>query len=234
MFSRVNVDRVSLVIVDQIKGLIREGKLRPGDRLPTERELCQRFGVSRVPVREALRVLEATGLATVRVGARGGGYLTSPTAERLGEGLSDLLSLSPLTAANVTEARMIVELGILPLVVERATADDITELYDLIEAGGTALQDGTYTMEMSAAFHIRVADSAHNPAISMLVRGFHGPLLMSLEKAMEIAPAMGRLGIDEHLKLVDAIRFRDLAAAETVLREHLHRTARRVEHTRLD
>src|SRR5690349_18760873 len=87
LFRPVNVDRVSQVIVDQIKALVREGKLATGDRLPSERDLCQRFGVSRVTVREALRVLEANGLIEIRVGARGGAFVSSPSKERLGEGL---------------------------------------------------------------------------------------------------------------------------------------------------
>jgi len=84
MFAKVSVDRVSQVIVDQIKLLIRDGRLTPGDRLPSERDLCQRFGVSRVTVREALRVLEASGLVEIRVGARGGAFVTTPSTERLG------------------------------------------------------------------------------------------------------------------------------------------------------
>ena len=62
MFSPVNVDRVAQVIVDQIKLLIRDGRLLPGDRLPSERELCQHFGVSRVTVRQSLQRLAAAGL----------------------------------------------------------------------------------------------------------------------------------------------------------------------------
>src|ERR1700742_2886057 len=103
MFSPVSVDRVSQVIVDQVKALIRDGRLQPGDRLPSERELCQRFGVSRVTVREALRVLEATGLIDIRVGAHGGAFVTTPTSQQVGAGLADLLNLSPLTALQVTE-----------------------------------------------------------------------------------------------------------------------------------
>src|SRR3954469_14500210 len=128
LFSPVSVGRISEVIVEQMRILIREGKLVPGDRLPSERNLCERFGVSRVTVREALRVLEASGLVAVRVGARGGAFVTSPSQARLGEGLADLLQLSPLTAAEVTEARMVFELGIVPLVVERATEDDLVAL----------------------------------------------------------------------------------------------------------
>jgi GntR family transcriptional regulator, transcriptional repressor for pyruvate dehydrogenase complex len=229
LFSRVTVDRVSQVIVDQIKLLIRDGKLRPGDRLPSERDLCQRFGVSRVTVREALRVLEASGLVAIRVGAHGGAFLTTPSAERLGEGLADLLSLSPLTATTVTEARMVVELGILPLVVERATDEDITDLFAMVEEGHAALQEGLYTMGMSAAFHVRVAGCTHNPAIEMLVHSFHGPMLMSLRQAQVAAPLMGHLGTEEHRELAEAIQRRDLPAAERVMRAHLDRTAKPVQ-----
>ena len=170
LFSAVSVGRVSQVIVDQIRTLIRQGRLRPGDRLPSERDLCERFGVSRVTVREALRVLEAGGLIDVRVGARGGAFVTTPTNARLGEGLADLLQLSPLTAAEVTEARMVFELGIVPLVVERATEEDLVALERLCEDQQTALDDQRYTMEMSAEFHVRVAASTHNKAVEMLVQ----------------------------------------------------------------
>jgi DNA-binding FadR family transcriptional regulator len=227
MFSPVNVDRVSQVIVDQIKALIRDGRLLPGDRLPSERELCQRFGVSRVTVREALRVLEATGLLTIRVGAHGGAFLTSPTTERLSEGLADLISVSTLTAANVTEARIIVELGILPLAVERATDEDIAALFEMVDDAEQELEAGAYDVEMSAAFHIRVAQCTHNPAIAMLVQSFHGPLLMSLAEAHQSAPMNSR-GIDEHRKLSQAIKDRDLAAAREIATTHLDRTARRI------
>lgn len=227
MFSPVNVDRVSQVIVDQIKVLIRDGRLLPGDRLPSERELCQRFGVSRVTVREALRVLEASGLVAIRVGAHGGAFLTTPSAARLGEGLADLISLAPLTAVNVTEARIIVELGILPLAVERATEEDIAALFAMVEESEAAVAEGKYTVEMSAAFHIRVGVCTHNPAIEMLLSSFHGPMRMSIEES-HIAAPMGHRGTEEHRKLAEAIQARDLAAAREVMTTHLERTAQRV------
>lgn len=228
MFSRVNVGRVSQVIVDQIKVLLRDGKLKPGDRLPSERDLCQRFGVSRVTVREALRVLEAGGLVEIRVGARGGAFLTTPSSERLGEGLADLLRLSPLTASEVTEARMVFELGIIPIAVERATEQDIADLLGMVEQAQAALKNDTYSMAMSAAFHVRIASCTHNPAIEMLVQSFHGPLLMSLQEARVAAPLMGHRGTDEHLELARAIERRDVEGAVKIMRKHLERTASRV------
>ncbi len=225
MFRPVSVDRVSQVIVDQIKLLMREGKLTNGDRLPSERDLCQRFGVSRVTVREALRVLEANGLISIRVGARGGAFVASPTKERLSEGLADLMTLSALTPSDVTEARTVIELGILPFVVERATEADVVNLRRMVDEGYDALDRNAYTMEMSAAFHVGVATSAHNPAIESLVQSFHGPMLQSLRQARNVAPAMGRKGTDEHAALVDAIEQRDIKAATQVMVTHLGRTA---------
>jgi DNA-binding FadR family transcriptional regulator len=230
MFKAVSLSRVSQAIVEQIKLLLRQGRLTPGDRLPSERELCERFTVSRVTVREALRVLEAGGLIEIRVGARGGAFVTSPTSQQLGEGLADLLHLSPLTAPQVTEARQIFELGIVPLVIERATNQDITALHEMVHTQQTALQRGDYLMSMSADFHVRVAACTHNPAIEMLVRSFHGPLLMSLLQAQVAAPLMGHRGSTEHAAFIDAIEARDLPQAHTIMREHLQRTADRVNH----
>src|ERR687895_639413 len=112
LFNPVNDRRISELIVDQVRLLIRQGDLTAGDRLPAERELCERFGVSRVTVREALRVLEANGLVDIRVGARGGAFVTAPSSRLVGAGITDLITLSTLSAAEVTETRMVLELGI--------------------------------------------------------------------------------------------------------------------------
>jgi DNA-binding FadR family transcriptional regulator len=219
---------MSEAIVEQIRTLIRAEKLRPGDRLPSERDLGEQMGVSRVTIREAMRVLEARGLVEIRVGARGGAIVTSPTSTRLGSDLADLVSLSPLTAVEVTEARQVVELGIIPLVVQRATETDIAELRAMVSEHHAALKAGEYGMAMSAAFHVRVAACTHNSAIEMFVHSFHGPLLMSLREAQGIAPLMGQKGSVEHRDLVEAIARREVEAAEKIMRVHLERTAKRV------
>ena len=133
LFSKVSVGRISEIIVEQIRLLMRQGQLRPGDRLPPERDLCERFGVSRVTVREALRMLESSGLVEIRVGARGGAFVTAPSSDRVGEGLTDLLSLSVITTTDITEIRMVLETGIVPLVCERATEEDLAGLDDICQ-----------------------------------------------------------------------------------------------------
>ncbi|MBO0831188.1 MAG: FadR family transcriptional regulator [Actinobacteria bacterium] len=217
------------MIVDQIRDLIRQGRLQPGDRLPAERELCDRFGVSRVTVREALRVLESSGLVEIRVGARGGAFVTAPDRARLGEGLADLLTMSAVSAADVTEARFILELGLVPLVCERATDADIEALRQICrDARAEARRTSVYSMDLSAQFHVRVAESSHNAAVAMLVESFREPLLMSLEAAHDRAPEMGQLGVREHEQFVTAIAARDAERASQIMRRHLARTAQRV------
>jgi GntR family transcriptional regulator, transcriptional repressor for pyruvate dehydrogenase complex len=229
LFSKVSVGRMSEIIVEKIRELMREGQLKPGDRLPPERELCERFGVSRVTMREALRMLESAGLVEIRVGARGGAFVTAPSSNRVGEGLADLLTLSVIGAADVTEVRLILEVGIVPLVCERATEEDLAALEAICERSEEALRKGEYSMDMSLEFHTAVAQATHNPALEMLVESFRGPILMSLMEAREVAPEMGGLGTKEHEQFIEAVRRRDADEASRIMREHLTRTARRVK-----
>jgi GntR family transcriptional regulator, transcriptional repressor for pyruvate dehydrogenase complex len=228
MFTAVTPNRMSEAIVSQIKTLIRTNRLTPGDRLPSERELGERMGVSRVTVREALRVLEAGGLVEIRVGARGGAFVTTPSSERLGAGLADLIDLAPVTSVEVTEARLVFELGIIPMIVQRATDEDIEQLRQLTRDHVAALRRGDYTMAMSAGFHHRLAACTHNAAIEMLVHSFHGPLLMSLREAATAAPLMGQRGVYEHRDLVEAIAERNAGKAAEIMQRHLSRTARQL------
>jgi GntR family transcriptional repressor for pyruvate dehydrogenase complex len=233
MFNPVSLARASQAIVDQVRALIGNGQLSAGERLPSERDLCDRFGVSRVTVREALRILEASGLVAVKVGARGGAFITTPSSDRVGRGIADYLTMSPsITAAEVTEARLILEVGIVPVVCERATDEDIAGLLALCDEADAAMTRGDYTMELSAEFHIRVARLAHNGAIEMLLRPFHGPMLDSLKEAREAAPVMGALGVKEHRRFVEAVRARDAEKAGKLMKSHLERTASRVKAAR--
>jgi DNA-binding FadR family transcriptional regulator len=228
LLSPVTDRRISALIVDQVRSLIHDGKLTPGDRLPPEREMCERFGVSRVTVREALRVLEAGGLVDIRVGAHGGAFVTQPTSDRVGASITDLLTLSSVTATDVTEVRLVLEVGIIPLLCANAGEADIAALEDICDRQQAALTAGEFDVSLSAEFHTRLAASTHNNAFEMLIHSFHGPLLMSLAKAKQTAPEMGKRGLEEHRALISAIREDDVAAGERIMREHLSRTADRL------
>lgn len=173
-------------------------------------------------------MLESSGLVEIRVGARGGAFVTAPSSDWVGEGLTDLLFMSVVSAADVTEVRLILEVGIVPLVCERATDEDLVELEKICARAQEALRAGEYSMDMSLEFHARVAQATHNPALEMLVESFRGPILMSLQEAHEAAPEMGHVGTEEHELFIQAVRRRDVDGASRIMREHLTRTAGRV------
>lgn len=222
LFAPMPAVRTSAAIVSRLRAMIRSGELPLGHRLPSERELCEQLGVSRLSLREALRVLESSGLIEIRLGARGGAFVTAPTADSAGQGITDLLSTSGLSAVNVTEARMLFELGvILPLAADRATATDLRELRALCDEEERARNQGTYSAAVSFAFHQRLAAATHNPAVQMIMESFREAILMSIHEAHHT----GNSGAAEHRAFVDAIERGDVTEARRILADHLQRTA---------
>jgi GntR family transcriptional regulator, transcriptional repressor for pyruvate dehydrogenase complex len=232
LFSKVSTARASADVVAQIRTAMDTGVLKPGDRLPPERELAERLGVSRVTVRDALRILEANGLVVIRVGARGGAFVTAPEPDHVSEGLANMLMMSQVSADDITEARMILELGAIELVCQRATSDDIEALMEICDRSEKALAQGTFDVALSAEFHTRLARSAHNFAVELITEAFQEPMLRSLVRAKSIDPHMGDPGVFEHRRIVVAIQAGDVESATTIMSSHLGRTADRLRKAR--
>ena len=222
MFAPIAVARASSSIADQIRQAIVTGRLTQGSRLPPERELAEQFGVSRVTVRDALRALEAMGLLEVRVGARGGAFVTVPSGSIMGQTMSDMMMMSALTPEDIVEARLVIELGTVTLACVRATDDDLARLRELCEQGREALAAGTYDRELSWDFHAALVASIHNPAVAGLTQSFRSTLSMHPIRTREGARAFERT-VDEHMRIVEALERRDGSGARTEMAHHLLR-----------
>jgi GntR family transcriptional repressor for pyruvate dehydrogenase complex len=222
LFAPVSVARASSSIADQIRQAIVTGKLDQGERLPPERELAEQFGVSRVTVRDALRALEAMGLIEVRVGARGGAFVTVPTGSIVGQTMSDMMMMSAVTPEDIVEARLVVELGTVTLACARATDEDLAALKELAERSQAAIAGKTYTRELSWDFHALVATAAHNGAIEGLTSSFRSSLSMHPIRTREGAKAYA-LTVEEHATILEAIVARDGATARREMSKHLLR-----------
>ena len=105
-FRRVQVARAFEDIARQIREELLQGRLRPGDRLPAERELAVQFGVSRNTLREALRSLEIAGLITLRKGAAGGAFINDTNGDTVVTSIKDMFSLGAVTTEQITQARI--------------------------------------------------------------------------------------------------------------------------------
>jgi GntR family transcriptional repressor for pyruvate dehydrogenase complex len=226
LFAPVATARISSAIVDQVRELIRSGRLAAGDRLPSERELAEQFGVSRVTVRDALRSLEAVGLLRIKVGANGGAFLRAPSTADAGRGMSDMLLMAQLSPEDVAEARLMLELNTVMLAVNRAESSDIEALRSICERSAALLEDGEYDVHLSWDFHERLAGATHNPAIEMIHHSFRGPLSLARARAREPASIAHRRTVEEHTEIVDALEARDVERAREVMAHHLVRATK--------
>jgi GntR family transcriptional regulator, transcriptional repressor for pyruvate dehydrogenase complex len=226
LFAPVRGQRMSGEIVGQMLALIRNGRLQEGDRLPAERELATQMGVSRVTVRDALRVLEVMGLVTIRVGSAGGAFIRRPSADVIGENVFNLLTMGLFEPQQIAEARLVLELGILDLAVERVTDEDLEALTDICRRSREAFEAGDYDRELAVAFHTRLARATKNEAIAMLSESFAGPLSMAAVRATQVRKDANRRTIEEHEQIVRALRDRNPERASRVMITHLLRGRR--------
>jgi GntR family transcriptional repressor for pyruvate dehydrogenase complex len=219
--------RGSASIVEQLVDLVRAQHLRPGDQLPPERELGQLLGASRATVREALRVLESRGLLRVRVGARGGAFVAIPSSNHAGQGFLDLLISRGVSISQVTEARRVLEIGVIPIVCTTATEADLARLAALNERDQQALQEGTYQESHGVEFHQAFVASAHNPVVDTMMASIRDVLLASLRLTQRVPATSRTEGLAEHRDLIDAVAGGRVADAVRIVRRHLERTEQR-------
>ncbi len=169
-FTKVKQERLADAITRQLESLILEGVLRPGDRLPPERELAQELEVSRPSLREALQKLEAAGLVETRHG--GGSYVKSAFASVISDPLTDLFDRHPEAALDFVEFRMTLDGTVAYYAALRSTAEDraiLTQRFRAIEASHVG-DDPVQEAERDAEFHLAIAEASHNVVLLHVMR----------------------------------------------------------------
>ncbi|WP_076999794.1 FadR/GntR family transcriptional regulator [Variovorax sp. KK3] len=169
----INPQRIFQEVANQLRRLISEGKLRPGDKLPPERELAKRFGVSRNTMREALRALELSGLIELRLGATGGAFVLPGSSNAVVAGMRDLYFLGAITPQHLTEARIAVSAAVIRVACARITDEEIDALEANVAAAERARQAGDFEERTRhhQAFHVMLACSTHNPVLIATTEG---------------------------------------------------------------
>ncbi len=167
-FLSVKPNRVSHQIAEQIRNLILEGRLKPGDKLPSERELSKIIGIGRLSLREGLRILEASGILRTQYGVHSGTYVAKISLEHLTERLFDILRLSDITIDQLTEARLEISLINLKYFIERGIKEDIQELETCVREIERLLKSGFQTREQNLLFHQLIAKGSKNPVFISL------------------------------------------------------------------
>lgn len=216
--------RLSDAIAEQIEGLIANGDLRPGDNLPSERDLSAQLDVSRPSLREALLILESRGLLHAR---RGGGYtVTDVTGPIITDPLVHLLQRHPSAVNDVLELRHGLECISAQFAALRATDADIKKLNSLV----TSMRkrkgefDAFEDADRDADFHMAVAEASHNIALVHVTRGLFNLMRINMLRAREaLYHQQDNVALldEQHLAIVKAIAARDPSAARKAANLHL-------------
>ncbi len=205
-------------IADQIAALIRRGEYRPGARLPPERDLAAKLGVSRPSVREALIALEVEGFVEVRVGS--GVYVADArhTAARR--------PLLPPDSGpfELIDARRLIESECAALAARHATPAQVRQMRAALASMSRDRSKHVVPLDGDHLFHLRIAEASGNSALALVVQTLWaqrtGPLFLQLEHHFD-TPALWSAAIDEHQAVLDAIEAHNPVAARAAMRQHL-------------
>jgi GntR family transcriptional regulator, transcriptional repressor for pyruvate dehydrogenase complex len=187
-FTPARVSRTYDAVVGQVRGAIADGRLKPGDRLPSALELSREFEVSRNAVLEALRVLERSGLVSLRRGSRGGAFVCALSGDELTEPLH-LMMETEVPVIDMVEIRRVIEGNTAGWAATRATQRELDAIQDIVSqwewlAVQPEPEHWQQALAADARFHTMVADASHNAAASAFVRGILG----SLDRMMAAYP----------------------------------------------
>ena len=221
MFKPVKSRKLYLEIVTQVKQLIEQGILKPGDKLPSEHELTKQFNASRASIREAIAALELSGIVEGRRGD--GNYICegidnlkfSTTVQDLGSRLSPF---------ELLEARKAVEAGIVALAAEKATEEHLKKLDEILSEMPDAIQTKEWS-KVNTRFHLHIAEATGNPLLIEIMKYIVESMEYIHWKYMEVNSSLipGRLEefYQEHLELAGYIKQRNIEMAVNVIKKHL-------------
>jgi GntR family transcriptional repressor for pyruvate dehydrogenase complex len=224
-FTPIRTKRLYEEIVEQIKVLITDGRLKPGDKLLAERELAEQFQVSRASVREAIRTLEMLGVIDIRPGE--GTFVRGTETDDIIRPLAMFLAVERSSLLDMFEMRRIFETATARLAAERASQEELDQIEAMLENMRERLnvQDPEKGEEFDAAFHYAVAEATHNSLLTKLFK----TVSEEFAKANSVARRQlyhdniqnAQKIIDQHSEILEAIRSRSPQVASEAMLAHL-------------
>ncbi|BCS52618.1 FadR/GntR family transcriptional regulator [Geobacter sp. SVR] len=221
-FKPIRPQKITVQIADQIRASILTAAFGPGEKLPTERELCRIFGVSRPSVREALNILAAAGLVESHQG--GGTTVRSLVEASAGSPLSELIKYERERALDVIEVRKSIEACTAFYAADRALPEDVRRLEKIVSEMEENLATETPSLDLDADFHIAVARATHNVVWLHLMQNIFDAMQQfqrGVWRAVYLTVDDHRTLYRQHRDVFEAIRDRQPESARTAMLVHL-------------
>jgi GntR family transcriptional regulator, transcriptional repressor for pyruvate dehydrogenase complex len=215
-------DRAAEAILD----MVISGGLSPGERLPPERELCERLGVSRTVVREALNLVEARGLISIEHGR--GAVVSGGEPRAVRDTLGLLLRVQPKTLWELLEMRGILEVEVAGLAAERAGPGDLEEMRAQVERMRGSIDAPEGYVDADVEFHARLARAAQNGVLLTMLE----PVVDLLRASRQVSaarPGNAQRALLEHEGILASVESGDAEGARREMRGHLANTARDID-----
>ncbi len=208
------VDRV----VNELERLIVERELKPGTKLPPERDLAEQIGVSRTVIREAVRILVTKGLLTTKHGV--GTVVQAANLDNVVASLSLLLRTRGISLDNLHQVRSILELENAGLAAAQATEADVACLRRILSDMESATADSETFASLDAEFHTAIAQTTHNPLLIVLLDPIRD-LMRDIRLSVSRYPELFSTVMPDHREIVDRIVAKDAEGARQAMRKHL-------------
>ena len=230
-FRPIHTRRAFEEICERIREQLALGQLKPGDKLPPERDLAQQLGVSRNVLREALRSLEMAGVLRLQKGVKGGAFIREGDTSRMNVVMRDMLSLGTISVRELSEARIDVLDLVVRLACTHARQPDFEALEANVERTELATREGRLLdrVECSREFYKLLAASTGNKVIAMImdsVTEIHMRFVYA--KVVSSGGAMPRLA-EKRRQFLSALRARNASTATRLMRAHLESVQRMLE-----
>jgi GntR family transcriptional regulator, transcriptional repressor for pyruvate dehydrogenase complex len=224
-FAPIRTKRVFEEICEQVRREMAAGTLRPGDKLPPERELALKLGVSRAAVREALRSLEIAGVVGLHKGARGGAFILKGDPDLVTRSIRDMFHLGRISLDNLTEARTLVMQLAMQLACERIRPTTVAALERNVDRLTTLPVSGKAAerVAISAEFYRLISQATDNTVLQVIIEALTDIVLQQVEQSnIEFFPNL----IAHRRRLVEYIATRQVDEAKREMTEHLQRLRR--------
>jgi GntR family transcriptional repressor for pyruvate dehydrogenase complex len=209
---------VGLQAAEAIKALIVSGKIKPGEALPSERDLAAMLGISRPSLREAIRALSAINVLDSRQGD--GTFVTSLDPSLLAQPINFLLQVDEGSIAHLFEVRRVLEVGAARLAAPRITDEQVALLERLADAGRRAINRPSRYLQFDFEIHTAIIEATGNPLYVSLYQSVSQLSLESRRRTARDADTRARAH-DDHIAIIAALRARDADEAARVMQEHL-------------
>ena len=218
-FKPVKQNRISVKVVNQLKGAILSGRFKAGGRMPSERELTEQFQVSRVVVREAIRELEITGFVKILQGPTGGAYVTDLSFDHLSSAFLDLFLANKLSVAELIHTRILIECEIAGLAATHAQPEFLSRLEQALKAEESASPSQPKLISNRLMVHYLLAEMSGNRILQGIASALYH---LTREVLLVVKPVKTVIHRhEEHVALVRAVCSRSPKTAAAAMKRHL-------------